>query len=391
MNSSNFRISLDVHEINSQVTMHAKKGDTARKIFATLTEKGRPYRITDDCTAVFTAKKPDGNILYNACVIQGNIVEYAMTAQTTAVAGELLCELRLYGNDSALITSPCFTIVVDDTVYSDGDVVESSSEFSELTQLIDETKEIKEDYEDSLGSNGTGEGVNVFIQAEEPTEMEDGDLWIDEDDEGGEGEMTAYTALRRTTNTETQQVSVHCHSMEAGQTYALHLYTVNRRRGSCFKGWRHTPNYDAEKRNVSRKGYGHLTGSFYQYLDGSPLYPEVPDWMPNGGYLQTEWEITADDNGAAVLEVDLRTWLLPMLKPRTPGAGDPWAECDLIGVGKGDKAPLLMQWRLVRLSDGAVGECRQTLRVGVKNANKGGTITIANDLIRPGELYTSII
>ena len=158
MNSSVFRISLDVHEINAQVTLHVKKGDTAsREILTTLTENGKPYQITGDCAAVFTAKKPDGNLIYNACVIQGNVIEYAMTAQTTAAAGEMLCELRLYGADSALITSPQFIVIIDDTVYSDGDVVESSNEFSALTALVNETKTVKSEIEAAL-ENGELKG-----------------------------------------------------------------------------------------------------------------------------------------------------------------------------------------------------------------------------------------
>lgn len=152
MNTADYHISLDVHEALAQVALRVKQGDTARKIYITLTENGKPYQITDDCNAVFTAKKPDGNILYNACVLQGNVIVYALTAQTTAAAGELLCELRLYGADSALITSPCFALLVDETVYSDGDVVESASEASELIRLLDDTQAVKAEVEEALAS-----------------------------------------------------------------------------------------------------------------------------------------------------------------------------------------------------------------------------------------------
>ncbi|MBE6928041.1 MAG: DUF2479 domain-containing protein [Ruminococcaceae bacterium] len=157
MNSSIFRISLDIHEIHSQVTLYIKKADSARRIFITLTENGRPYQLTQDCMAAFTAKKPDGNILYNSCVIHGNIIAYAVTPQTTAVEGELLCEIRLYGSDSMLITSPRFTIVVDGTVYSDGDVVDSSSEFSLLSELVGQTRVVKTQIETAL-KNGEFKG-----------------------------------------------------------------------------------------------------------------------------------------------------------------------------------------------------------------------------------------
>ncbi len=148
MNSSVFRISLDIHETNSQVALRVKKGDTARRIIIALTESGKPYRIAKDCSAVFTAKKADGNILFNSCTIDGNRIEYTLSPQSTAVSGEMPCEMRLYGADSALITSPRFVIFVDDTVYSDGDVVESSNEFSELTKLLSQIRALKGALED---------------------------------------------------------------------------------------------------------------------------------------------------------------------------------------------------------------------------------------------------
>ena len=138
MNYSNYRASLDIHAAGSQAVLHAKQGDTKRQILVTLTEDGRPYLISSDCRAVFTAKKPDGSILFNDCAIEGNLISYSFTAQTTALAGRLDCEIRLYGADNGLITSPGFDLIVDATVYEDGDVVESAAEVSALTSLVSE-------------------------------------------------------------------------------------------------------------------------------------------------------------------------------------------------------------------------------------------------------------
>ena len=138
MNYSNYRASLDIHAAGSQAVLHAKQGDTKRQILVTLTEDGRPYLIGSDCRAVFTAKKPDGSILFNDCAIEGNLISYSFTAQTTALAGRLDCEIRLYGADNGLITSPGFDLIVDATVYQDGDVVESAAEVSALTSLVSE-------------------------------------------------------------------------------------------------------------------------------------------------------------------------------------------------------------------------------------------------------------
>lgn len=135
LNNSVYNISLDLHTVGSQLCLNVKLYDTAREIHCTLTENGKPYVISDGCYAVFTAKKPDGNVLYNATSIRDAII-YEFTVNTVNAPGEVECELRLYDSSGKLITSPRFTILVDDTVYHDGDAVESSSEFTALTDLM---------------------------------------------------------------------------------------------------------------------------------------------------------------------------------------------------------------------------------------------------------------
>lgn len=135
MNNSVYNISLDLHAVGSQLTLTAKAYDTARTIRCTLTENGKPYTISEGCYAAFTAKKPDGNVLFNATTID-DAINYEFTVNTVNAPGEVECEIRLYDGNGKLITSPRFTILVDDTVYHDGDVVESSSEFTALTDLM---------------------------------------------------------------------------------------------------------------------------------------------------------------------------------------------------------------------------------------------------------------
>ena len=150
MISSIFKISLDVRTTASQATVTVKQGDTARRISVTLSERGKPYLISDECTAVFTAKKPDGNIIFNHCTIEDNVIHYDMTPQTSAAAGLVECEIRLYGGDGALLTGPKFTIVVGKTIYNEGDIVESETEIDALTKLISETGELRADIERKL-------------------------------------------------------------------------------------------------------------------------------------------------------------------------------------------------------------------------------------------------
>ena len=142
MESSIFRISLDFHQQVTQTHLSVKKGDTAQKIVAALSNGGRPYLIREDCHAVFKGKKPDGHVLYNDCAIINNCIVYEFTEQTASVAGYMHCELQLYGPDGKIITSPKFAIIVSGLVYDDSEV-ESSDEFTALGKAMTEVAELK--------------------------------------------------------------------------------------------------------------------------------------------------------------------------------------------------------------------------------------------------------
>lgn len=138
MKPSIYRISLDVHDAHSSVCLDMMQQDTARQISITLTDGGFPYRISEECYAVFTATKPDGHKLRHPCSIRDNTIQYIVRPQTTAAVGMCECEIKLYGADDNLITSPGFNILVNGTAYNEGDEIESETEVDALTHLISE-------------------------------------------------------------------------------------------------------------------------------------------------------------------------------------------------------------------------------------------------------------
>lgn len=173
MNDSITRISLDIHSTSSRETVNAKKGDTARRIVISLVDGGIPYIISKDCYAVFTAKKPDGKVVYNDCTIENNTIIYKLTEQTVAVEGRVNSEIKLYGADDKLITSPKFTIAVFSPVYNEGDEIESSDEFNALTRLVSDAMEATENANKaaekaahtakSLMVIGKAEGTGIYL------------------------------------------------------------------------------------------------------------------------------------------------------------------------------------------------------------------------------------
>lgn len=110
---SNYPFTLDIHGVVSQISFPVSLNDTARSLLISLTDGGRPYEISHGCRAVLAAVKPDGARLLNDCIIVGNkIIRYDFTPQTASFKGKIDCEVRLYGEDGNLVTSPRFTIVV---------------------------------------------------------------------------------------------------------------------------------------------------------------------------------------------------------------------------------------------------------------------------------------
>ena len=148
MNKAIYRISLDIHDTGSQISLSVKKGDTARSIYITLTENGKPYKIAEGCLAVLSGKKADGNYLYNDCIIKDNIIIYDFTKQTTPVVGKVDCEVNLYDANGDNITSPHFVLIVEDKVYN-GEEIESSPEATALIQAVFQAEESEQKAETS--------------------------------------------------------------------------------------------------------------------------------------------------------------------------------------------------------------------------------------------------
>lgn len=152
MNHIHYKLILDMFETVSQKTIKAKKGDTACSVHITLTERGKIYQIPDGCRATFSAKKADGNFLYNeeTCRIEDNTIVYDFTKQTTACEGNVECEVILYKGDKQL-TAPCFTLFVDGVVYN-GEEIISSPEADALKDLVEDANKAFSDLTEQMGN-----------------------------------------------------------------------------------------------------------------------------------------------------------------------------------------------------------------------------------------------
>ena len=164
MNYSDYRFTLDVQVHQAQVSVPVMLGDTARRLFISLSDGRKPYYIADGCRAVLVAQKPDGTSIFNDCIIENNsTIVYQFTPNTTSAEGIVNCEVRLYG-ENRLITSAKFIIVVDAKVIRDEEIL-SESEHTTLDNIIMSEK-----------SRVAAEVARVDAEAERKRRFDSGEL-----------------------------------------------------------------------------------------------------------------------------------------------------------------------------------------------------------------------
>ncbi len=185
---------------------------------------------------------------------------------------------------------------------------------------------------------------------------------------------------------------------ELDKDVSLQLVIAARRRGNAFK-WYTPANFDNEDVNATRVGYGMLAET-KQRAEGSDYYyyPRVPGWMPNDGFLQTEFKLTSADRLRGYIDIDVAKWLVPMAKPRYMGGNNfDWNTVRLMGISGNVGAPLFTKILLKR--NGVVsGESRNILKLGAnagaEQGNLGRTWVREDDngdvVLNSAALYVSI-
>ena len=139
MNSSNFRLTLDLHSIQSQYAIPVMVGDTNVALLMSLTDGGVPYIIGDGCLAKLSIKRPTGTHLEEFCLIRNNaVVEYPFrqNENTCAVEGVHECDLTIYGLDGEKISSPRFTMIVSPKVLRSDDIVLTDKDYTVVDAMV---------------------------------------------------------------------------------------------------------------------------------------------------------------------------------------------------------------------------------------------------------------
>lgn len=131
------RMTLDIREMESQLSFAVKQNDTMRRLVITLTDHNKAYIISEDCYAVFSAKTGGNTYVSEGCQIDNNEIIYDISATSAAAIGKYDCEITLFGGNGEVLATPHFTMTVYASLLSEyADEVIASDEFATLTNLI---------------------------------------------------------------------------------------------------------------------------------------------------------------------------------------------------------------------------------------------------------------
>ena len=266
MNVINYRVSLDMLDVLSQTTIKAKKGDSACKIHITLAKNGKIYKISEGCHATFSAKKSDGNFIYDNCTIEGDTIVYDFASsidkngvcQVSACEGTVECEVALFKGVEQL-TSPRFTLVIDSTVYN-GEEIVSSPEVGVLKELINETEATVQNIEKKLA---------------------DGEFKGEKGEQGDKGEPFTYDDF-----TEEQLASLKGEQGDKGDRGEQGIQGIQGVQGEVGakgdKGDKGDKGKDADMSIVTNALKGNASGNIVALKDVSPLQHDINVQLDNG-------------------------------------------------------------------------------------------------------------
>ena len=152
-------------------SVSASQGEmNARFLEITLVDGGEPLNL-EGTTVLIYAEKPDKNVIFNNCKIENaekGIVSVGLTSQMSALSGKLNCEIHVVNREKSTLKILGLQIRIMPCANSDS-AVESTSEFTVLSDAIEQTLEIMDQYseENIMGKiksmDGAGSGLDADL------------------------------------------------------------------------------------------------------------------------------------------------------------------------------------------------------------------------------------
>ncbi len=122
--------------------VYAKQGDKeTRRVIVSLTERGKPYVISEGVSAYVYVRKPDKKHCYHQCQIEDGKIVIELTNQMLAVSGTASSEVQLRGSDGKILTTATFVLHIAKAVFNENAVL-SANEVTALERLSKAAEEV---------------------------------------------------------------------------------------------------------------------------------------------------------------------------------------------------------------------------------------------------------
>ena len=162
------KYSFDVNRRGNQFTIEGlHRGDNGMRVFEfCFSSGGEPFPLPEECIATLYAHLPCGTKIFDSCDVVSDTVVYVLKggaegASLTVSAGKAECEIRITATDGKIITSPKFTILIDD-VLQDDSAIEAADDFSALTDALGRVLEAESGLDSKVDKIEGAEG-NVVV------------------------------------------------------------------------------------------------------------------------------------------------------------------------------------------------------------------------------------
>lgn len=133
-------ITVDLYNIYPLKILNLQQNNIGRGALITLTAAGVVVVPESEGLYVY-AKKSDGTVVYNTCVLQNNQIQVDFDEQMTVESGILQVELQMVDTSGNSITTPIFQVNVQKTNIDYQKIVSSDS-FRALIDALTELKKI---------------------------------------------------------------------------------------------------------------------------------------------------------------------------------------------------------------------------------------------------------
>ena len=163
-------IVVDITQRNYNTLQTIQYDVDSRYVNVKIVNNGKNVDLTNYMVSI-ACKKPDGKIVFNETEMvepKQGLIKFLISEQISSALGEVVCELKIYGKNSSVLTSQYFTINVVQPIANKA--IKSTNEFRQLTIAMNEYNkwidkveekynELEEEYAEEL--NEIKSGINL--------------------------------------------------------------------------------------------------------------------------------------------------------------------------------------------------------------------------------------